>query len=350
MNIDAVAKRAKVSTATVSRVLNGSEKVRERTAERVRHAVEQMGYIPNLHARSLSSGKSGLYGLSVSDLTNPFFPDLISSFERLAVEHGIEVIIANTNYDPQRLKNYIARFLARKVDGLGIMTSELHPEVLEQLGRCKVPLVFLNQPTLDKRMYHVQVDYRHGFAQAIDHLVGLGHRDIAFLSGFPTLNSARRRRDAVIDIMRARKLPVVDAWNVFGDHKLEGGLQAMQEILRAKRLPTAVLASNDLMAVGAMGALREKGLRVPDDISVVGFDDLPICAMLQPPLTTIRLSREEIATRAFFALFTASTHKPMAMQAAPIAPQLIIRKTTSVANAVVVKIPAARGSLPTLAT
>ena len=329
MNIEAVAKRARVSTATVSRALNGSDKVREKTAARVLRAVDELGYIPNLHARSLSSGRSGLYGLVLSDLTNPFFPDLISTFERLAGEHDIEIIIANTNYDTQRMKNYIFRFLARKVDGLAIMTSELHPELIEELDRCKVPLVFLNQENLGKRLINIRVDYTSAFEQAVDHLVDLGHKDLAFISGPQHLSSARRRRDAVLDVMQRRELKLIEPWLLSGDHRIEGGYLAMQKILQQKRQPTAVLASNDLTAIGAIGALQQAGLRVPRDMSVVGFDDIALSGMLHPPLTTLRLSREEIATRAFHALYKAAHHEPSPPESSPIAPQLVIRRTTA---------------------
>jgi DNA-binding LacI/PurR family transcriptional regulator len=332
MNIAAVAKHAKVSTATVSRTVNGSSAVSPKMAARVNKSIKELGYIPNSHARTLRSGESTLYGLIVSDVTNPYFPELIFNFERIAVEHNVEILLANTNYDSARMESVIFRFMARRVDGIAIMTSEINQHLIRKLVDCNVPLVFLNQEISSKKFSNIRVEYTEGFNQAVGHLMGLGHRDIGFIAGPVNLSSANRRREALLTCMRQNRLAIVDAWHVTGDHQMEGGYRAMRSILQQKKLPTAVIASNDLMAIGAMNAIQDHGLRIPQDMSVVGFDDISICLMMRPQLTTMRVSREEIATRAFFSLFMATTQRPRVPHPdTAISPQLVIRQTTDVA-------------------
>ncbi len=144
MNIKAVAKLAQVSTATVSRTINDSTKVTPETAKRVREAIEALNFYPDTNARALGSGRSNLYGLIISDITNPFFPELVKSFEDIAVEHGQEVLIGNTNYDPERMKICVRRMLQRRVDGVAIMTSEMDNHLIKDFSRRNIPLVFLD--------------------------------------------------------------------------------------------------------------------------------------------------------------------------------------------------------------
>src|SRR6202035_5505416 len=176
MNIKEVAKRAKVSTATVSRTINDSEKVRPATAARVRKAIEELNFYPNTHARTLVSGRSRMYGLIISDITNPFFPELVKSFEDIAVAHGQEVLIANTNYDPERMKICVTRMLQRKVDGVAIMTSEMDDRLVEVFSRRHVPLVFLDTGIPAPGVSCVRIDYSAGIDAAVHHLIELGHK------------------------------------------------------------------------------------------------------------------------------------------------------------------------------
>src|ERR1700691_4845526 len=147
MNIREVARLAKVSTATVSRTINGSDKVTPKTKERVQRAIEELKFYPNTWARALGSGRSSLYGLIISDITNPFFPELVKAFEDIAVAHGQEVLIANTNYDPERTRICVTRMLQRKVDGVAIMTSEMDEDFVKEFSKRRIPLVFLDVGT-----------------------------------------------------------------------------------------------------------------------------------------------------------------------------------------------------------
>jgi len=331
MNIKDVAKRAKVSTATVSRTMNGSANVSPRTAERVRQAVEALNFYPDTNARALGSGRSSLYGLIISDITNPFFPELVKSFEDIAVLHGQEVLIANTNYDPERMKICVRRMLQRKVDGVAIMTSEMDDQLIEDFSRRNIPLVFLDTGMPAPRVSCVRIDYSAGIDAAVNHLIKLGHNRIAFISGPMRLASARMRYKAFMESTARDHLDDNPKLIQEGNHRVDGGHDAMQRILASGARPTAVLASNDLTAIGAMGAIAEAGLRVPEDISVVGYDDIQLSAFTMPPLTTVSLPRAEIANAAFHALLNANQSDeltPVRGEEHMVLPTLVIRKST----------------------
>jgi len=329
MNIREIAKKAGVSTATVSRVVNGTAPVAERTEQRVRKAIEHLGYYPNSHARTLGSGKSQMYGLIISDITNPFFPEVVKYFEQIAVEHGQEVLIANTNYQPERMKICVRRMLERKVDGVAIMTSEMEPELIQVLKNRGVPIVFLDTGDVGSQISNILIDYDHGVGIAIDHLTSLEHRRIAFISGPPSLASARIRQQAFLAALHGKGLKCVDEYIGTGNHRIEGGQAAMERMLDLRVKPTAVLASNDLTAIGVVRAIHAAGLRVPEDISVVGFDDIELSSFLEPPLTTVRVSRAEIGTRAFTALYAGNKNSGTAFR---IATELIVRQSTGPAR------------------
>jgi LacI family transcriptional regulator len=303
MNIAEIARRANVSTATVSRTLNQSGPVKAATARKVWRAVTALNYYPNSHARALVSGRSRLIGLIVSDITNPFFPELIRGFEALAERQQYDLLVTSTDYETARMTACLRRMLERKVDGVAMMTSEMDVGLIKELSRRGVPIVFMDVGQVGPRMSHVAIDYGHGIQQAVDHLVELGHRQIAFISGPLDLHSARTRRQAFVECIRAHKLKPEARLIREGTHTAEGGQKAMGALLRLSRRPTAVVASNDWTAIGALHAIDAAGLRVPDDISVVGFDDIPLVSYMNPALTSVRMSAADVGTTAFQALF-----------------------------------------------
>lgn len=300
MNIKEVAKRAKVSTATVSRTINDSGKVKPGTAARVRQAIEELNFYPNTHARTLVSGRSRMLGLIISDITNPFFPELVKSFEDQAVERGQEVIIGNTDYNPKRMTECIRRMVERKVDGVAIMTSEADPALVTELTRRNIPTVFMDTGETGPYSANIRIDYAQGIHEALQHLFALNHRRIAFIAGPMNLESARMRRDAYLSGLKSRG--VSESVIEKGDHRVEGGAMAMRSLLKLPQRPTAVITSNDLTAIGALGAILHAGLRVPEDMSLIGFDDISFAHLTQPPLTTVILSRTQLAVTAFAAL------------------------------------------------
>jgi DNA-binding LacI/PurR family transcriptional regulator len=327
MDIAHVARRAKVSTATVSRVLNGFPGVRATTLARVQRAITEMNYVPNPNARSLRAGRTRLFGLIVSDVNNPFFPELIDAFESLASSRGIDVIFTHTNYDPQRLERCIRRMLERSVDAMAVMTSEVDEAALEQAVRAGVPLVLMNQGKRAAKYPNVAVEYTTGFREALDHLLALGHRHIGFIAGPASLHSAQGRLEAFKAALRSHGLRVRAEWIATGDLRVDGGRGAMEQLLSRRARPTAVLASNDLMAVGALQAIQHARISVPGDLSLIGFDDLPIAGMVHPPLSTIRHPRREVATAAFDLLWRVLQGEEPSMPT--LHPHLVVRSSTA---------------------
>jgi DNA-binding LacI/PurR family transcriptional regulator len=331
MTITAVARRAGVSIATVSRVINGSAKVSPQTAEQVREAIEALNFYPDTNARALGSGRSSLYGLIISDITNPFFPELVKAFEDIAVAHQQEVLIANTDYDPKRMELCVSRMLQRKVDGVAIMTSEMDERLVEVFSHRRVPLVFLDTATVPAGVSSIRIDYDTGVALAMEHLTGLGHTRIAFITGPLWLHSAQIRKQAFEAAMQHREIAVAEHMIQSGNHRADGGFAAMERILAVMPLPTAVFCSNDLTAIGAMGAIHARGLRIPEDISILGYDDILLSSYTRPALTTLRISRTEIAATAFRSLFH-RRGQPIPVGASDqthvISPELIKRSST----------------------
>src|ERR1051326_1279852 len=333
MSIREVAKRARVSIATVSRTLNNPSAVDPKTAERVRNAVEELRYFPDGQARSLVSGRSRILGLIVSDITNPFFPELVKGFEEVAVHHGYEIMVSSTDYNSARMAQCVRRLLERKAEGVAIMTSEMDQPLIDQLVRRKVPSVFLDVGSVHSLISNIQVDYAAGINQAVEHLLGLGHRRIGFISGPLALKSASIRRSAFLECLT--RTGILEDENLVkeGDHTIDGGLDAMTRLLDSSDPPTAVLTSNDLTAIGALRAVRRKGWRVPEDISVIGFDDIHFAEFTEPPLTTVALSRRELAEKAIFALLQHMEPQQTGVAAHgaefKVTPALVVRQSTS---------------------
>jgi DNA-binding LacI/PurR family transcriptional regulator len=327
MNIREVAKRAKVSTATVSRTINGSDKVKPATAARVRKAIEELNFLPNTHARTLVSGKSHILGLIISDITNPFFPDLVKSFEDEAVQRGKEVIIGNTDYNPKRMAGCIRRMVERKVDGVAIMTSESDPTLVAELTRRNIPTVFMDTGKAGPHCANIRVDYGQGIQEALQHLMALNHRRIAFITGPMNLASAQTRCSVFVTTLKGRGM-FDEALIEKGNHRIEGGAIAMRNFLKLPRRPTAVIASNDLTAIGALGVIHEMGLRVPEDISLIGFDDIAFAHLTNPPLTTILLSRRQLATMALAALDALIQGNRQSLMDLTIPTHLVMRNST----------------------
>ena len=302
MNIKAVAHRARVSTATVSRTINGSDKVSPETAKRVNNAIAALNFVPNNNARALGSGRSSLLGLIISDITNPFFPDLVKAFEDIALKQGKDVLITNTDYDPERTLHCVTRMLQRKVDGVAIMTSEMDDHLTGLFRRRRIPVVFLDSGVPGPGISCVRIDYPAGVEMAMSHLTGIGHKRIAFISGPMNLTSARTRYRAFMDSSARDHLTASPDLLQEGNHRSDGGYEAMKRLLAAPVRPTAVMCSNDMTAIGALGAISEAGLRVPHDISIVGFDDIKLSAYTSPALTTVRLPYADIARASVTAL------------------------------------------------
>ena len=301
-DIRAVAAAAKVSIATVSRTVNGSPLVSDRLNKRVWQAIKQLNYLPNTHARTLVSGRSRLFGIIVENITNPFFPELIQSFEEIAVARGYEILVSSTNSDPGVLATCVRRMLERKVEGVAVMTFGAEEPVLDQLVHRGIPLVLAEFKLDDPKASTILLDYSTGIRAAVSHLAELGHFSIAFLAGPHSLHSAITRENDFRAAMQAAGLPLHKKWVIECDHTLKGGVAGFEQFRQSPSLPSAIVCSNDMTAIGVLRAAYMDGMRVPQDLSVIGLDDIDFAEFTLPPLTTIRLSRAELAKAAFDAL------------------------------------------------
>ncbi len=302
MDIREIAKRARVSTATVSRVVNRVPTVNPQMAKRVWNVIEELGYYPNTQARALVSGRSRIFGLIISDITNPFFPEIVQVFEAIAVQHRYEILLSSTSHDPIRMESSVRRMIERRVEGVAVLTFGMEEPLLEHLHVREVPLVFVDVGPQRPWVSNIKIDYLHGIRQAVQHLAALRHEVIAFISGPLKLKSALARQQAFLRSMREIGLEVDPALMVEGDHTMEGGMAAFGELLQKPIRPTAVICSNDMTAIGVMRKSNEDKIGIPQDLSVIGFDDIRLAQFMIPPLTTIQMSQAELARLAFDAL------------------------------------------------
>ena len=302
MDIREIAKRAKVSTATVSRTINRVPTVDPQLAKRVWKVVEELGYFPNTQARALVSGKSRIFGLIISEITNPFFPEIVQVFERIAVQHQYEILLTSTGNDPKRVAAAVRRMIERRVEGVAVMTFGMEEGLLEDLKLRKVPLVFADVGEAKSHASNICIDYLHGIRQAVQHLAALRHQRIAFISGPLRIKSAESRKQAFLSAMDEIGLDIDRDLLVEGDHTIEGGIAAFGQLLSLPKRPTAVVCSNDMTALGVMRKSYEDGISIPRDLSVIGFDDIHLAQFVLPALTTVQMSQAELARLAFAAL------------------------------------------------
>ena len=234
-------------------------------------AIRELGYAQNEAARNLARGRSSVLGLVISDIRNPFFPEITSAFQDQAVAQNLDAMVINTNYDAPRLLNSVKRLMGLQVPGVAILTSQIDPSVMDMIAGRKIAAVYLDLGKVERFISNIMIDYEHGIAEALEHLSSLGHQRIGYIGGPLHLHSAKRRKTAFIETAARLGLdpePMIDS-----DFTVQGGYFACGKLLQ-QRAPTAVMAANDLMAIGVLHRAHEAGLRVPGDISVVGFDDV----------------------------------------------------------------------------
>ena len=292
MTLEEVARRARVSTATVSRVLNDTGPVKPATRARVLKVIQEVNYSPNLHARSLAGGRSRSLGVIVSNIENPFFLDIHRTVEDGAHAAGYDVIMANTGYSPARLVTSIRLMLARRLAGLAVIVSEMDPTLIQELSSQRIPVVFYDVCTPRRNITNIRVDYRSGMAKVASYLHSLGHRRLGYVGHHATLGPIHERAQALRDA--SERHPGIDVAMATEADSLEGGREAARLLLTRSPRPTALVCVNDLMAVGALREIRARGLRVPGDVSVTGFDNVTLSQYAVPALTTVHIPREQI--------------------------------------------------------
>ncbi len=325
--MDEVAKVAKVSTATVSRVLSKSPYISARTIKRVMAAVEELQYHRNVHARRLAIGKSDLFGLVISEIVNPFFSEIIRGFQAAAWDHGFDVLLLNTEYSEKRSESVVQKLVENSVRGVAVMTSSLDDRFNSTLTGKGIAVVTCNPVRTERLVSRVTTDYKRGLVQAIEHVASLGHRRAAVIAGPKTNRTACAIKEALVNGLRQRGLdpdPVA-----YSDYHLDAGASAVQAILSKKNTPTVIFCGSDLIAMGAMIALEEAGINVPNDISVVGIDDIPFSFLVRPSLTTIRVPREQLGRVAFESLDRMLKLKRHQGAEYVVETELVIRKSTA---------------------
>ena len=333
MNLEEVALRAKVSTATVSRVLNNMNVVRSSTRDRVMKAIEDLNYHPNLHARSLAAGKSHTFGVIVSNMENPFFFDIVRQVEAEAHRCGYEVVVANTDYRPDQLLKSIRLMTGRRVAGLAVIVSEIEPGVVDELLGAKFPVVFYDVGTARRNITNIRLNYGRGVDRLAQYLHTLGHNErIAWVGHHIEFAPLCERRDALVEAYR-RFAPDAEIRTFIGKDNLEGGWQTAREMLSVGFRPTAVVCANDLMAVGVLRALREENISVPRDVSVTGLDNIKLSEFCYPTLTTVHVPRDRIGHMVFEKLISSAETRPSHGHEFFIDPDLVVRESTGPAKA-----------------
>jgi LacI family transcriptional regulator len=308
-----VAKRAGVSPATVSRVLNHTHYRSAATEKRVLQIVHELNYYKNVHARRLSTGESDLFGLVISEIANPFFAEVIRGFQGAAWDLGFDVLLFNTEYI-----------------GVAIMTSSIENQMARALTEAGIGVVFSNLGRAGRLISNVSIDYDRGILQAIEHVAALGHRRAAVISGPATNRTAVHIREALITGLTQRGMdPFLTTES---NYRVDAGASAVREILSAPYVPTVIFCGSDLIALGAMTALEEAGVNVPEDVSIVGIDDISFAWLARPPLTTIRVDRESLGVTAFQALQRMLKLKRQRGSEYSLETELVIRKSTAPAR------------------
>lgn len=324
-----VARRAGVSITTVSHVLNKTRPVAPATVERVLAAMDELRYYRNAGAQLLR-GRSDSYGLIISDVENPFFPPLIKSFERAAARRGFEILLCSTSYDAGQERAAVRRMLENRVRGVAIMTSQIGGESIEELSAHGIPLVRLDAGSVGPAYSNIRVDYSGGAAAVARHLHDLGHRSAAFLAGPESRLSAVNYRVALTEGLA--RLGILCTPVIPGENTVEGGIARARQLIGDRELPTCVITGNDLAAIGAMRTFMEAGIRVPQDISVIGGDDIAFVAYANPPLTTIRVARDRLGDMAFQVLDKMSIGRRRKPVECVLETELVIRQSTGPAR------------------
>ena len=328
-----VAKLAGVSTATVSYVVNkqtdGKIPISTVTRERVLEAIAELGYQPDARARALRSGGTETLGLLIPDMCNPHYWEIAEGVEDEARSAGYEVLLASTSMNPQREIDTLNALTRRRVDGLILTLSFLEQsrQLLRQLSKGHYSVVTLGASSMDE-LDRVETGYAAAAPALMEHLFGLGHRRIGFVQGVGSSELATNRIAMFREWYLSRGLPIDDGLIVRCGKSMADGYAATQRLLTLSPRPTAIIAINDLLAIGALRAIYEASLDVPTDISVAGFDDIPMANYLSPPLTTVRANAREIGRQAV-TLALKRIHQPdLPVQQVCVEAQLITRASS----------------------
>ena len=329
-----VAAAAGVSNSTVSRVLSGSDApIRAATREKVMEAIAALDFHPNAAARSLSGRRTYTVGVLVSDIGNPFYSEVIKGIEDAAIPEGYSLFLGNTNFDVDRGSTLIRSFVDRRVDGVIVLFSRASEEWLTTLSSHNIPVSIVDRdpglPPLEA--VSIAVDFEPGIRDAVAHLVELGHRRLAHVSGPLNLHTSLKRRDIFLEAVASHGIDASEVKCVEGDFHIEGGRLAAKALFEDETWPTAIFAANDLMAIGVLAEARSRDLRIPQDLSVIGLDDIWQAAHTTPPLSTVALPRYEIGSLSMGKLLELlkEGNDNMPLQSASVTTTMVYRQSTA---------------------
>lgn len=329
-----IAKEADVSVATVSRVLNGTAPVKASTREKIMALIDKHQFQPNALARSLLKKETGTIAMILPDITNPFFPELFLGAENAAREKGYTFFLCNSAGEYNRESEYLSILREKRVDGIIFLGGRINlvscpPELIQEVVELSkhVPIVLVNGNLPKGGLHRIYTDEGVGAAMAIQYLIDLGHRDIGFIGGMEGTTTTQSKLKAVKQTLKEHNLVLRKEWLKMGEYSIEGGRELMNEMLEQEHVPTAVLCVNDFTAIGAIKAAFEHGLRIPDDISIVGFDDSPLSTAVIPELTTVSQNTSELGKLAVETLHEIiNGNHPRKNKV--LKPKLIVRKST----------------------
>jgi DNA-binding LacI/PurR family transcriptional regulator len=301
-SIKDIARKANVSFSTVSRALQNSPLISRPTAERIQKIARESGYRASAVARGLVTRRTKTIGVVVTSIADPFVSEVVDGIEECCNDHGYSVILANSNADPDRERNVVQAFYERRVDGIVVTSSRVGALYIPLLSEMRVPIVLVNNQHPGEFVHSVMIENVQASREATNHLIQLGHRRIAYLGDRFGHQSDTERFSGYRQALDNSGLPFVPELVVHGDGKSEEAIAAAEFLLRLPEPPTAVFCYNDMTALGVLRALRARKLQVPDDISVVGFDDLFIASYTDPPLTTVHQPRRRMGVLAMESL------------------------------------------------
>ncbi|EOW9308203.1 substrate-binding domain-containing protein [Vibrio cholerae] len=323
-----IARLAGVSTSTVSHVINKSRFVSDEIAERVNNAAQQLNYAPSALARSLKMNRTKTIGMLVTTSTNPFFGEVVKGVERSCYHQGYNLILCNTEGDNQRMKASINTLLQKRVDGLLLMCSTLEGERLDVFDRYPdIPIVVMDWGPILFASDKIQDNSLQGGYMAAKHLIECGHKEIGCITGPLIRHQAQMRYEGYKRALAEAGIAINPDWIVESDFECEGGYQAFEKLYQRGKLPSALFVSNDMMAMGVIQAANQRGLRVPDDLSLIGYDDVHIAKFMTPALTTIHQPKYRLGKAALDTLLYRLENPDTTAQVVQLEPTLVARNS-----------------------
>ncbi|WP_407268801.1 LacI family DNA-binding transcriptional regulator [Radiobacillus sp. PE A8.2] len=332
-----IAKKAGVSAATVSKVLNGRSDVGQKTVEKVKRITEELGYYPNSVARGLATKKSKTVGIFFEDHLNsgfrhPFFQDILASFKDVIGERGYDLFFFTNNHPENKINTFGDRAIHRNVDGLFLLGVPRTDENLDSIVRSGIPCMSIDLDLVGPRANYLTSDNVGGAVIALEYLIEMGHKDIAFITDYFSTKPGHDRLEGYKQTMKKHGLSINNSWIELSDFTEQGGYRSTVKLLSAASTPTAIFCAGDMMAIGAMRAISEKGFKIGEDISVIGFDDVNLLTYITPKLTTVRQKKDIMGATAAKELLKMMEDSNYSPSPFTIDTELVIRDTVSKLN------------------